>query len=225
MKKKILGILAGIFVLAAACIPVSAEVATDYTYDESEMLDFCVFNIWGADTGIAPNVATINKITMTINVSDFAGEPVDVKLYSREQVTWTTWSTPAQTISGDGTYTFELDMGENAFAADQLATIYVKDIRCCVAPDEDPDGQELEASGVACHVTLDSVKFNASGEDTTSADENTAVTSAQTKAAQTAADTSDTSSASDYIPFIAAAAAIVVICIIVVIVIISKKKN
>lgn len=174
IKRKITGIISALLLILTLCVPVSAEIATDYTYAETEAFDFCVFNIWGSvETGVDPIVPTIEKITMTITVSDFSGEPIEAKLYSREQVTWKTWATEAQTISGDGTYTFELEMGENAFPTESLATIYIKDVRCTVPPEEDPDGESLSGSGVTCRVVLDSIEFNKAAvtgsEDSTSA--------------------------------------------------------
>lgn len=237
MKKKILSIMAAILLVSALCIPVSAEIATDYTYAETEAFDFCVFNIWGnVETGVDPIVPTIEKITMTITVSDFSGEPVEAKLYSREQVTWKTWATEAQTISGDGTYTFELEMGENAFPAESLATIYIKDVRCTIPPDEDPDGESLKASGVTCRVVLDSVEFNkassSGSEETTAANgenNNGSASSGNTPTAGNSASPVEDSgkiwNPSALQIGIAAGAAVIVIAVVVAVVIVQKKKK
>ena len=102
MKKKITAIVAILLLMILSCMPVFAEVTTDYTYAEDEQFDLCVFNIWSdAETGVTPTVLNINKITLTVTISDFQGDPIDVKLYSREQATWTTWASEAQTISQD----------------------------------------------------------------------------------------------------------------------------
>lgn len=198
IKRKITGIISALLLILTLCVPVSAEIATDYTYAETEAFDFCVFNIWGSvETGVDPIVPTIEKITMTITVSDFSGEPIEAKLYSREQVTWKTWATEAQTISGDGTYTFELEMGENAFPTESLATIYIKDVRCTVPPEEDPDGESLSGSGVTCRVVLDSIEFNKAAvtgsEDSTSAanSENTSSADTESGAAKPSDEGSD----------------------------------
>lgn len=237
MKKKILSVIAAALLVLALCIPVSAEIATDYTYAETEAFDFCVFNIWGnVETGVDPIVPTIEKITMTITVSDFSGDPIQAKLYSREQVTWKTWATEPQTISGDGTYTFELEMGENAFPAESLATIYIKDVRCTVPPDEDPDGESLTASGVTCHVVLDSVEFNKEGgsgsEETTAAngENNNDPTTASSDNAPTSGNSGSSNEGSGSQPSIVGivigiAAGVALIIAIVVIVIVQKKKK
>lgn len=237
MKKKILSIITTVLLVLALCIPVSAEIATDYTFAETEAFDFCVFNIWGnVETGVDPIVPTIEKITMTITVSDFSGEPVEAKLYSREQVTWKTWATEAQTISGDGTYTFELEMGENAFPAESLATIYIKDVRCTIPPDEDPDGESLKASGVTCHVVLDSVEFNkaagSDSEETTAANGENNNGSASSDNTPTAGNSGSPVEDSGKIwnpgalqIGIAAGAAVIIIAIIAAVVIVQKKKK
>ncbi len=237
MKKKILSVIAATLLVLSLCVPVSAEITTDYTYAETEAFDFCVFNIWGSvETGVDPIVPTIEKITMTITVSDFSGDPIEAKLYSREQVTWKTWATEAQTISGDGTYTFELEMGENSFAAESLATIYIKDVRCTIPPDEDPDGESLKASGVTCHVVLDSVEFNKEGgsesEETTAegGEDNKDSTTAASDNAPTAGNSgsSNEGSGSEF-PIVGVvigiAAGVALIIAIVVIVIVQKKKK
>lgn len=163
MKRRLLGLFTTILLVLAMCLPAYAEVTTDYEYPEDEAFDFCVHNIW-ADAILEPPVNTIENIGMVIDVENFVGDPIQVKLYVREQVTWNTWSTEAQTIDKDGTYVFYLDFGENKFPTDQLATIYVKDVKCCVntgEQPEDPDGEGLKASGVSAHVKLNGdVAFN-----------------------------------------------------------------
>ncbi|MDD6234232.1 MAG: hypothetical protein PUB17_03540 [Lachnospiraceae bacterium] len=232
MKKKITAIVAILLLMILSCMPVFAEVTTDYTYAEDEQFDLCVFNIWSdAETGVTPTVLNINKITMTVTISDFQGDPIDVKLYSREQATWTTWASEAQTISQDGTYTFEIDFGENAFSTDMLATIYIKDVRCCVAPDEDADGQSLESSGITCHAVLDSIEFNKEdGSDDTSETEAADNTTEPADTATTAAaSASSESGSSNGLPIGAiigiAAGAVIIVAVIVIVVVNNKKKK
>lgn len=159
MKRRILTLVTVLMMLFSTSVLCSAECTDDYEFGEDEQLDFCVLNIW-AESFVDMPTQDITSIKMVVDVTDFSGDPIDVKLYSRESVSWNTWASEPQSLAGDGTYTFIVNMGEeNKFPGENLCTIYVKDVRCCKA-DEDPAGEELDESGISCHMKLVSVEYN-----------------------------------------------------------------
>lgn len=224
--------------------PVFAEAADDYEFDETEVIDFCVYNIW-AESFVTPPASTIESIWMSVEVSDYSGDPIEAKLYSRETVTWETHASEKQTIDKDGTYIFYLAF-DNEFTGADLATIYVKDYLCALA-DEDPEGEAKGESGIAAHFVLNEVRFNvdadgnepgaattdpeptADGGDTEpTADEVKEETSDAAASAVTTTGTTSTASEDDdssSLPIIIGIIAAVVVVIVVIAVATKGKKG
>lgn len=163
MKKRfasLIAVLIAVLTFGTTCLALDTD---DHVYEPTEAIDFCVYNTWGTKS-IDVNKATIENMRMIVKVSDFSGDPVTVKLYNRESVTWGYWVSEPQTIDKDGTYYFDIDivaLGGEAYPAENLCTIYLKDVRCCTA-DEDAEGEGLTESGISAHIELDSIKFNTS---------------------------------------------------------------
>lgn len=143
------------------CVSAFAENTDDYEFDKDEPIDFCVYNIWAENFVTAPT-ADIQSIKMTVDVTGFDADvdAVNTKLYSRESVTWETHASDIVTINGDGTYTYYIAFDE-AFAPDQLCTIYIKDVLVALT-DEDPDGQgaDIKESKAHMNMKLVSCEFN-----------------------------------------------------------------
>lgn len=202
-----------------------AQDTTDYTFSESEIIDFCVYNTWG-QMNVDCTVATIQNMRMVVEISDFAGDPVTLKLYNRESTTWGWWMSEPQTISGDGTYTFDIDLGANAYDAETLCTIYLKDVACAAADEDPTDGGVGEASGIACHIKLVSFDFNT----TLDAVEDTAEDAAEDTAVATDTDadvdaSEDGSTSTNMVVYYVAGIVVLAAAVIIVIVILSKKKK
>ncbi len=224
--KKLLGFILVLAMTMGMCITAYAEDTTDYTFKDDEVIDFCVYNTWGT-MSVDCAVPEISTIKMTVTVSEFKGDPVDVKLYNRDQKSWLTWASEAQTISGDGTYTFFLDLGENKYESSYLATIYLKDVKC-EAADVDPDGKGEETSGITAHFKLDSCKFNVPEvEETTPAETTEAPAADKNDAAATtaAAATDSDSSFPGWAKIVIPVAAVAVVAVVVIAVVGSKKKK
>ncbi|MBQ8327809.1 MAG: hypothetical protein IJX86_12160 [Lachnospiraceae bacterium] len=161
MKKRF-ALLIAMIMLFAMTITASAEDTADYTFTESEVVDFCVYNIWGKINADC-SVANISSIQLTVTVSDFAGDPIDVRLYNRESLTWGYWRSDIQTIDKDGTYVFYIDLGDNAYPSENLCTIYLKDVKCALKADEDPENAPDKAaasSGITAHIVMEDCEFN-----------------------------------------------------------------
>ena len=180
-----------------------AQDTTDWTFTEDTVIDFCVYNTWGVKS-VEVNKATIQNIRMVVEVSEFSGDPVTVKLYNRESTTWGWWTSEAQVIDGDGLYCFDVDCSEGEYDAETLCTIYLKDVACASSADEDPaDGGNQTASGVNAHIKLVSCKFNTDlsqpAAELTAAEETTEETTEETvdAAEETAAETTGTEAAAE----------------------------
>ena len=239
MKKKILATLcAAVLAVLSLQISVSAQDTTDYTYGTDEVIDFCVYNTWGVKS-IECDKATVKSILMTVEVSDFSGDPVTVRLYNRESTTWGYWLSDPQVIDSDGTYTFYVDCNEGAYDSSTLCTIYLKDVTACTADEDAEYGQGNTASNCSCHIVLDDIAFNVaapSAEEDASA-EGTEVTVSLEDGAETtdttdAAAAEDTEEAEKYSWEISDGAkiAVIVLCVIVFIAIfagvfISRRKK
>lgn len=162
MKKKVYGFIFSVLLMTmlSACVCALAKDTTDYTFNKDEIIDFCVYNTWGQKL-VECDKATISNIRMIVDVSGFSGDPVTLKLYNRESTTWGWWTSEPQVIDGDGKYAFDIDISEGAYDAETLCTIYLKDVKCAASADEDPvDGKDEKSSGAACHIVLDTIKFN-----------------------------------------------------------------
>ena len=49
-----------------------------------------VYNTWGEKMSTA--AWGLSKHPMTVDISDYSGDPVNLKMYSRESVTWAAWA-------------------------------------------------------------------------------------------------------------------------------------
>ncbi len=225
--KKIIILLSGVLLLFSMNTTVFAEDTTDYSFKTTEVVDFCVYNTWGT-MSVDCDKFNVESIAMTVEVTDFIGDPIKVKLYNRESVTWQTWASDAQVIDGDGTYTFYLNLAENAYPSENLCTIYLKDVECAL-PDEDSEGQSVEASNISCHMVMSSCEFNT--EQVVEAESTEAVTNtADTVDESTSQDDSAQSDFSEEtesspFPFLFAVAGGVVITGAVVLIIVRIRKK
>ena len=203
-----------------------AQDTTDYTFGESEVIDFCVYNTWG-QKNVDCTAATIQNMRLVVEISDYSGDPVTMKLYNRESTTWGWWTSEPQTISGDGTYTFDIDLGANAYDSETLCTIYLKDVACAAADEDPTDGGAAEASGISCHIKMVSCDFNTTldaPEDTTDAvAEDTAADTAVTTGVDESSTTAQSSTSS--IAVYCVIGAVILVAIIVIFVVLNKKKK
>lgn len=192
--RRLFCLLAILTTLFSFGVVANAEDTTDYTFKETEVIDFCVYNTWGIKS-VDCDVTTVKSIELTVEITDYSGDPVTLKLYNRESTTWGWWTSEPQTISGNGTYVFRIDLDANAYDSSTLCSIYLKDV-ACAAKDEDPtDGGEKKESGVNVHIKMISCKFNTDAAQTEGT-ETTPPSSAATSAA-TVAPTSTASSTSN----------------------------
>ena len=219
--KKLTALIAALVLSLAMCVTAFAEDTTDYTFTESEVIDFCVFNTWGTKS-VECMYAQINNIELTVEVSGYSGDPIDVKLYNRESVTWGTWTSEAQTISGDGTYTFKVVPGE-AYPVENLCTIYLKDVKC-EASDVDPEGLGESASNVTAHIVMKECKFNVVEEEPTDAPTDAQATHPATTPTTVAGNNAEEGGNDFPIGLVVGIAAGLVVIIVVIVVVLKKKK-
>lgn len=171
--KKLSAIILTLAMIIAMCVPVMAENTDDngnLTVTEDMIFDVCMHNTW-ADKSVECIYSSIETVGVTMTVSNYSGDPITTQLIVRESETWLHWQSEPVEITGDGTYTYYIDMntksakdaetGEDVggpFATENLLVLYVKDVDCC-SEDETPLGQGKSESGVSCDVNV-SVKFN-----------------------------------------------------------------
>lgn len=203
----------------------NAEDTTDYTFKETEVIDFCVYNTWGVKS-VDCDVTTVKSIELTVDITDYSGDPVTLKLYNRESTTWGWWTSEPQTISRNGTYVFRIDLDANAYDSATLCSIYLKDV-ACAAKDEDPsNGGEKEASGVTCRIKMTSCKFNTDpvsteGTETTPPSSTPANTPANTTTNSSSNSSNDNTNIGMYVIIFI----IIVIAIVLVGILYKKKKS
>ncbi len=251
--KKITAFILALVLAAAMCVPVMAENTDadgNLTITEDMPFDVCMHNIW-ADKDAECIYPTVETVGLTLTVSGYTGDPITTQLIVRESTTWLHWQSDTVEITGDGTYTYYIDMstkkgikadtGEEVggpFDSSTLCTIFVKDVNCC-SEEESPLGKGEAASGVACDVHAEKVVFNkeapgsegdASKEDSTGGadSENGDKENEGTKAegsAGTQASSEGDGKAFLPVPAIIGIACAAVCAVIIVVVVVTKKKK